>query len=622
MVGFNWILKIGYWYFFAYCLLHIEYYVLIYYFLYNKMFRTHNCGELTKENEGNELTLSGWVNKKRDLGGLVFIDLRDRYGITQVTFGPDEENLLKVAETLGNEYVIKVTGKVKIRDEKNVNKDIVTGEIELLANDLQILSTADPQPFEIFETNKEEAREDLRLKYRFLDLRRKKLQDNIKFRNDMVQYIHRYMQERDYLHIDTPILTSSSPEGARDFLVPSRLHPGKFYALPQAPQQYKQLLMVAGFDKYYQIAVCMRDEDPRADRSPGEFYQLDIETSFKTSEEFFAEMEPLFIELTEKLAGKKVKDKVLPRIPFKKAMEKYGSDRPDLRFDLFLNDVSDWAKKTEFKVFATAMHTRVLKVDEAVQYSRKEIDELEGYAKKLGAKGLAWMKYQDGKFDGGIAKFFTAEELAQLKSDLDIEKDCLLLFVADNWKVSCEALGRVRQILGKKLDLIDENVIAWAWIVDFPMFEQDPDTGKIDFAHNPFSLPQGGLEALNTIDPLDIKADQYDIIANGFELSSGAVRNYDKKTMLKAFEIVGYDQKYVEEKFGGMIAAFQYGAPPTCGFAPGIERMCMVLLGEDNIREVVAFPKNSRAEDLMMNAPSEVSEDQLAELGLKIVKKK
>jgi aspartyl-tRNA synthetase len=585
------------------------------------MFRTHTCGELKKLNEGEKVILSGWVNKKRDLGGLIFIDLRDRYGLTQITINPENTEVIKIGENLHYEYVIKVTGTVKVRDEKNFNKEMATGEIEVIADAMEILSTAEPQPFEIFATDKEEAKEELRLKYRYLDLRRKKLQDNIKFRNDMVQYIHKYMQGRDFLHIDTPILTSSSPEGARDFLVPSRLHPGKFYALPQAPQQFKQLLMVAGFDKYYQIAVCMRDEDPRADRSPGEFYQLDIETSFKTSEEFFAEMEPLFIELTENLTDKKVKDQKLPRIPFKEAMEKYGSDRPDLRFDLLIEDISEWAKKTGFNVFAKADFCRVLKVDAGVNFSRKEIDELETEAKKMGAKGLAWTKYSENKFDGGVAKFFNETELAELKEKLNIEKECLLLFIADDWKISCDALGRVRQVLGKKLNLIDENVIAWAWIVDFPMFEKDPATGKIDFAHNPFSLPQGGIEALNTMDPLDIKADQYDIVANGFELSSGAVRNYDKETMIKAFEIVGYDKEYVEKKFGGMLSAFAFGAPPTCGFAPGIERLCMVLLGEENIRNVIAFPKNNQAEDLMMNAPAEVSPEQLAELGLQVAKK-
>jgi len=585
------------------------------------MFRTHTCGELKKENEGEKVVVAGWVHKKRDLGGLIFIDLRDRYGITQVTINPENKEAIKIGESLHYEYVIKVSGIVNKREEKNINAEIPTGEIEVVADAIEILSKAEAQPFEVFETEKEEVKEELRLQYRYLDLRRKKLQDNIRFRNDMVQYIHHYMQHRNFLHIDTPILTSSSPEGARDFLVPSRLHPGKFYALPQAPQQYKQLLMVAGFDKYYQIAVCLRDEDPRADRSPGEFYQLDVETSFKTSAEFFEEMEPLFVELTENLTTKKVKDRRLPRIPFAEAMDKYGSDRPDLRFELLINNISEWAKKTSFNVFAQAEYCRAIVAEKGVDFSRKEIDELETQAKKMGAKGLAWTKYVDGKFDGGVAKFFSETESADLKNILEIKNNALILFVADNWKVSCDALGRIRQILGKKLNLIDENVIAWAWIVDFPMFEKDPISGKIDFAHNPFSLPQGGLEALNSQDPLTIKADQYDIIANGYELSSGAVRNYDKETMIKAFEIVGYDKEYVEKKFGGMLSAFAFGAPPTCGFAPGIERLCMVLLGEENIRNVIAFPKNNQAEDMMMNAPSEVSEEQLKELGIQIIKK-
>lgn len=586
------------------------------------MYRTHTCGELNKSLDGQEVVLSGWVHKSRDLGGLIFIDLRDRYGITQVTVDPENKEAHEVAEGLHYEYVIKVTGKVVARPDDMVNKELSTGEIEVCADKIEILSKAEPLPFEIFETSKEEVKEDLRLTYRFLDLRREPMQKNIMFRDRMVTHIRDYMHKKGYIHIDTPILTSSSPEGARDFLVPSRLHPGKFYALPQAPQQYKQLLMVAGFDKYFQIAPCMRDEDPRADRVPGEFYQLDVESSFLTSKEFQEEMEPLFFELTEDLAGKKAMSKPFVRIPYLDAMNKYGSDRPELRYELELQDVTSWGKETDFNVFKQADTVKVLVVPGGEGFSRKEIDdELAGEAKKLGAKGLAWMKFVDGTLDQGVAKFFNETNKEGLIKLLELKGNCVLLFVADKWKVAVESLGRVRNYVARKMDLIDENLIAWAWIVDFPMFEEDPETGKIDFGHNPFSMPIGGMKALMEQNPLDVRADQYDIIANGYELSSGAVRNYDKEIMYKAFEIAGYDQSVVNKKFGAMINSFKYGAPPTCGFAPGIERLIMVLLGIDNIREVVPFPKNSQAQDLMMGAPGEVDPQQLKELGIRMEKK-
>jgi aspartyl-tRNA synthetase len=583
------------------------------------MYRTHTCGQLNKELVGQEVTLSGWVHKRRDLGGLIFVDLRDRYGITQIVVNPDKVADYAIAESLKYEYIIKVTGEIVARDEKAVNKDLATGEIELMANSVEILSKAKPMPFEIFETDKGEEDEELRLKYRFLELRRERLKNNMIFRNKMLTHIRGFMESRDFLEINTPILTVSSPEGARDFLVPSRLHPGKFYALPQAPQQYKQLLMVAGFDRYYQIAPCMRDEDPRADRSPGEFYQLDCETSFMTSDEFFDLMEPLFIELTEKVAGKKVMQNPIPRIPFRECMETYGGDRPDLRFDLKIKEVTDWAKKTDFKVFNTADHVRVLVVPGGHEWSRKVIEqEFEDAAKRAHAKGLAWMKFVDGKFDGGVSKFFTAEQLEELKTSQNITENAILFFGADSWKISCTGLGAVRELAGDKLDLKDPDLIAWAWIVDFPMFEWDEKNAKVDFGHNPFSMPQGGLEALNTKEPLDILADQYDIIANGLELSSGAVRNKDPEVMYKAFEIAGYDKAAVDAKFGHMIRAFEYGAPPHCGFAPGIERLIMLLTNEPSIRSVMAFPKNQKAEEPMMGSPAEVDDAQLKELSLKI----
>ncbi|HBU07138.1 MAG TPA: aspartate--tRNA ligase [Candidatus Magasanikbacteria bacterium] len=596
------------------------------------MYRTHTCGELTKKQAGEEVMLSGWVHKHRKMGGLMFVDLRDRYGITQVVFNPDQMSNFDVAEGLKYEYVISVKGKVENRKSENVNKELATGEIELIASEVKIISKAKTLPFEIFDARKEEEDEELRLKYRYLELRREKLKNNILFRAKMVKQIREYMDSRGFIDIATPILTVSSPEGARDFLIPSRIHPGKFYALPQAPQQYKQLLMVAGFDRYYQIAACMRDEDPRADRSPGEFYQLDCETSFLEREEFFNLMEPLFIELTEKLTGKKVWQKPFPRIPFKEVMETYGSDRPDLRFDLKIANVSEWAKQTDFKVFKDAEFIRVLAVPGGENFTRKEIDEeFTDKAKRAGAKGLAWMKYLDGKFDGGVAKFFSEEQLKQLEQLVSLKQNSILFFSADNWRVSCLALGGVRDLAGDKLNLKDPNLIAWAWIVDFPMFEWSPEKestdslgasdkkGGIDFGHNPFSMPQGGLEALNTKDPLDILADQYDIIANGLELSSGAVRNMDPEIMYKAFAIAGYTKEQVNKKFGHMIDAFEFGAPPHCGFAPGIERLVMLLLGEKNIRSVVPFPKNQKAEEPMVGSPSEVDEKQLKDLHIKIV---
>jgi aspartyl-tRNA synthetase len=586
-------------------------------------YRTHTCGELSSKEVGKEVKLSGWVNKRRDLGGLVFVDLRDRYGITQIVFNPEILSNFKLAESLKYEFVIQVTGDVVARDVKTINKELSTGEIEIHAKDLVILSEAKPMPFEIFETKKGEEDEDLRLKYRFLELRRERLKENILFRAKMESYIRNFMEERDFVNVATPILTVSSPEGARDFLVPSRLHAGKFYALPQAPQQYKQLLMVAGFDKYYQIAPCMRDEDPRADRSPGEFYQLDVETSFTTQDEFFELMEPLFVELTEKVAGKKVLQKPFPRISYKDAMNKYGSDRPDLRYLLEIQDVTEWGNSTDFNVFKTAENIKVLVVEGGDKFTRKEIDEeFTDVAKRAHAQGLAWMKFVEGKFEGGVSKFFTEIELNSLLKKLNLTENSILFFVADKWKVVCEALGAVRILSAEKKNLVDENVIAWTWIVNFPMYEWNEDANRVDFGHNPFSMPQGGMEALKTEKPLDILAYQYDIVANGLELSSGAVRNKDPEIMYKAFEIAGYTKEDVNKKFGHMINAFEYGAPPHCGFAPGIERLVMLLRGEKSIRSVIPFPKNQKAEEPMMGSPAEVSNAQLKELHIKVDKSK
>lgn len=583
-------------------------------------YRTHTCGELTARQVGEEVKLSGWVHKRRDFGGVVFVDLRDRYGLTQVVFHPDTMADFARAQDLKYEYVITVVGTVVAREAKAVNAEMATGEIEIQAKTLQVISAAKTLPFEIFDARKEEEDEELRLKYRFLELRREHLKNNILFRAKMVSHIRAFMEARDFIDIATPILTVSSPEGARDFLVPSRLHPGKFYALPQAPQQYKQLLMVAGFDRYYQIAPCMRDEDPRADRSPGEFYQLDVETSFLHPDEFFNLMEPLFVELTEKVAGKIVQQKPFPRIPYREVMETYGTDRPDLRFELKIQDVTEWAQATGFKVFAAAEKIRALVVPGGAAFSRAEIEnEYTGAATRAKAKGLAWLKFVNGAFDGSSAKFFTASELEVLGARLNVPEGSIILFVADTWEVSAKALGAVRSLLGEKLQLADPNVIAWAWVVDFPFYEWNADEKKVEFAHNPFSMPQGGLEALETKNPLDILANQYDIIANGLELSSGAVRNMDPNIMYKAFEIAGYGREVVDRKFGHMIKAFEFGAPPHCGFAPGVDRLLMLLLGEKNIRGVIPFPKNQRAEEPMVGSPSEVETKQLQELHIKVV---
>ena len=581
-------------------------------------YRSHTCGQLTKKEAGEEVQLAGWVHKRRDLGGLIFVDLRDRYGITQLVLNPDLLDDFSVAEGLKYEYIISVRGKVVKRSKETVNKNIDTGEIELHVTELEVLSKAAVMPFEIFETQKGEEDEELRLKYRFLELRRERLKKNILFRAKMVAHIRSYMESRDFVDIATPILTVSSPEGARDFLVPSRLHPGKFYALPQAPQQYKQLLMVGGLDRYYQIAPCMRDEDPRADRSPGEFYQLDCETSFMTQDEFFELMEPMFYELTEKVAGKKLQEKPFPRIAYKDVMNRFGSDRPDLRFELELTDVSEWGSNTKFEVFKKAESIKCLHVPGGAAFSRKEITDIyEDMAKRHHAKGLAWMKFEQGGFAGPIKKFFTGVELNDLQEMLSPEEGSIIFFVADSWQVSCEALGAVRHLVGKNMELADPDTVAWAWVVDFPMYEKDNDTGKIDFSHNPFSMPQGGIDALENKDPLDILAFQYDIIANGLELSSGGVRNKDPEIMYKAFEVAGHSKEQVDARFGHMIRAFEYGAPPHCGFAPGIERLAMLLLGEDNIRAVVPFPKNQKAEEPMMGSPGDVDKEQLKELHLK-----
>lgn len=590
------------------------------------MYRSHTCDDLRKEHVGQQVTLSGWVHSRRDHGGVIFIDLRDMYGLTQVTFNPDNsKEALAIAETLRSEFVIKVTGEVVARPDAMVNDKIDTGEIEVMVSDVEILGKSKPLPFEI--DTEQDVNEEVRLKYRFLDLRRERMKQNLLFRGRVIKAIRDWCYANGFTEFETPILTASSPEGARDYLVPSRIHPGMFYALPQAPQQYKQMLMMSGFDKYFQIAPCFRDEDPRADRSPGEFYQLDMETSFLTQEEFFQLVEPLFVELSEKFGGdKKIMKAPFPRIPYKQAMLEYGSDKPDLRFEMKIQDITDLVKGCGFKVFADAAESGVVRcvvAEGASEFPRSTIDELTEFAQTHGAKGLAYIVLEkDGNLKSPILKFLGEDLVKKIVDQVGAKAGDIIFFGADKESIAANVLGQVRVALAKKLNIIDTSLLAWAWIVDFPMFEFDEKEQKIDFGHNPFSMPQGGMQALEEKDPLDVLAYQYDIVCNGVELSSGAVRNYDREVMHKAFGIVGYTPEQVDTEFAGMLSAFDYGAPPTCGFAPGIERTIMVLRDEPNIREITAFPKNGKAQDLLMGAPSMVKPEQLKELSLKLDIKK
>jgi aspartyl-tRNA synthetase len=577
---------------------------------------------------GEKISLSGWVNSRRDHGGVIFIDLRDHTGLIQLAVHPENKEAFSVADKCRDEFVIRAEGEVLKRDDGLVNPNIPTGAVEVKAENITILNTSKPLPFQVAHGHGEEVEinEDVRLKYRFLDLRRQKMQAMLKKRHMMVQIIHKYMTDHGFIEITTPILTSSSPEGARDFLVPSRLHPGKFYALPQAPQQFKQLLMVGGLPKYYQIAPCFRDEDPRADRSPGEFYQLDLEIAFADKDEIvFEEMEPLFVTLTENFAQKKCMQKPFPRIPFLEAMDFYGTDKPDLRFEMKMVNLTEDLKNTGFSVFANAIKNggtvKAICCQGGSKLSRSQIDELTEMVKKEGAGGLAYIVYDNGDSKGlrsPILKFLSEDETKSIISKTHAAPGDIIFFGADKKEIVNKVLGKLRDKLGDIFGLKDPNIIAWAWITDFPMYEYNEKEKKIDFMHNPFSMPQGGLEALNKMDPLDIRAYQYDIIANGLELSSGAIRNYNPEIMYKAFEIVGYGKEVVDKKFGAMIRAFEYGAPPHGGFAPGVDRMLMLFENEPNIREVIAFPKNGSAEDVMMSAPGDVEEKQLKELHIRL----
>ncbi len=582
------------------------------------MYRTKTCGELNIHNVDEVVELSGWIQKIRNLGGMIFIDLRDEFGITQIVI--NDEKMQQEAKEWNTESCIHIKGKVVERSSKN-NK-IPTGEIEVVASQVEILGKCkNVLPFEI--NNNQEVREDLRLEYRFLDLRNEKLHNNILLRSKILKTLREKMDELDFTEIQTPILANSSPEGARDYLVPSRLNPGEFYALPQAPQQFKQLLMVSGFNKYYQIAPCFRDEDPRADRAPGEFYQLDFEMSFATQEDVFKVMEEVVPYTFKKFTNWKVDEGPFIRIPYKEAMEKYGIDKPDLRNPLIIQDVTDIFKNSDFNAFK-GKTVKAIVVPNGATQGRKFFDKMGEFAttEEVGAKGLAWTKIeQDDSVTGGIAKFITSDIKGKLEKQIGAEKNSAIFFIADELEKAQKIAGLVRIELGKRLELIEKDVYKFCFIVDFPMYELS-DEGTIDFSHNPFSMPQGGLEALETKNPLDILAYQYDLVCNGYEMASGAVRNHNPETMVKAFEIAGYTEEDVKNRFGALYNAFQYGTPPHAGAAPGVDRMVMLIADSQNIREVIAFPKNKKARDLLMRAPSVVSEQQLKDVHIELRKNK
>ncbi len=580
-------------------------------------YRTHNCGELNISNVGQVVKLSGWVQRIRNLGAMQFIDLRDQFGITQIVVADDD--VKKKTENVVTECVICIDGTVVERSNKNTK--IPTGEIEVTANDIIILGKCKSElPFEI---NSEKAdinavREDLRLEYRFLDLRNEKIHNILLLRSQVMQTLRAKMYELGFPEIQTPILANSSPEGARDYIVPSRLHPGEFYALPQAPQQFKQLLMVSGFDKYFQIAPCFRDEDPRADRAPGEFYQVDFEMSFADQEDVFNVLQELFISTFRKHTNWKVDDGPFVRIPYREAMEKYGIDKPDLRNPLIIQDVTKLFEGTDFNAFKDKT-IKAIVVPNGAEQGRKFFDNMGEYAQQeLEAKGLAWVKIEaDGSLNGGISKFITEEIKEGLENEFGAKSNDAIFFIADEFQKAQKIAGGVRIELGKRLDLIEKEVYKFCLITDFPMYELS-DEGKIDFNHNPFSMPQGGMDALLNKDPLDIVAYQFDVVCNGYEMASGAVRNHDPELMVKAFEIAGYTEKDVETRFGALYKAFQYGTPPHAGAAPGLDRMIMLIADSQNIREVIAFPKNKKARDVLMNSPSVVSKEQLDDVHIKV----
>lgn len=587
-------------------------------FAVNK-YRTHTCGQLSAKNTGNIVRLSGWVHTRRDHGGLIFIDLRDKWGIVQLTFHPDKLEPFQIADRLRSEDVVCVTGEVIARPPDMINKNISTGSIEIAVQAVEILSKAKTPPFAVAKD--EDINEELRLQYRFLDLRHPRLQTVLRTRHQFIRYIRDYMSDQGFTEVQTPILANSSPEGARDFLVPSRLYPGQFYALPQAPQQFKQLLMVGGLDRYFQIAPCFRDEDPRADRSAGDFYQLDLEMSFVEQEDVFQVVEPLMVELTEKFSGKKIISSPFARLPWREAMAKYGSDKPDLRFDLFIHDVSTFVRDCKFKVFADAVAhqgiVHALHVPGGAKFTRKDLTDLTAVATAAGASGLAHILVKD-KPVSPIIKHLGESATQAIIQHLNAKSGDAIFFGAGLFQPVSVALGQVRNAAAAKLNLKDPSKAAWVWITDFPMYEYNADAKKIDFSHNPFSMPQGGLSALESKDPTEILAYQYDLVFNGYEISSGAIRNHHPEIMYKAFAIAGYSRAQVDKKFGGMIRAFSYGAPPHGGIAPGVDRLLFLLLNLPSIRDIYAFPKDSKAKDLMMNAPSPVTPQQLRDLHITV----
>lgn len=575
-------------------------------------YRTHNCNELTLDNLNERVSLAGWVDTIRDHGGVAFIDLRDQYGITQVVVNDDS-----LMNGIRKESVISVSGTVVKRDEETVNKKLKTGELEVKVDTVEILGECTENlPFDISEST--DTREEVRLTYRFLDLRNKKVHDNIMFRSQVVSFLREKMTSLGFTEITTPILTCSSPEGARDYIIPSRKHEGKFYALPQAPQQFKQLLMVSGFDKYFQIAPCFRDEDARADRSPGEFYQLDFEMAFATQEDVFAVAEDVLYDTFTKFGGgKKVSPAPFRKIPFEEAMLKYGTDKPDLRNPLEICDLSKFFEDVEFKPFQKKP-VRGIVAPGCAKMSKSFFEKMLEYALSIGMKGLGYLTVlEDGSFKGPIAKFLTDEKKAELTEMLSLKTDDTLFFICDREKVVDQLAGQIRTALGERMDIIDKDRFELCFITDFPMYERNEE-GNLDFTHNPFSMPQGGMDALINDDPLTIKAYQYDIVCNGVELSSGAVRNHRPDIMVKAFEMAGYTAEEVEKRFGALFHAFHYGAPPHAGMAPGVDRMIMLLKDEENIREVIAFPMNSNAQDMLLGAPGTVTEQQLREVHIKL----
>jgi aspartyl-tRNA synthetase len=582
-------------------------------------YRSHTCGALRASHIDQTARLSGWCHRIRDHGGLLFIDLRDHYGLTQCVVDPDSP-AFRDAEKLRSEWVVRIDGKVRRRPEGTENPELPTGEVELYVSEIEVLGPSGELPLPVF--GEQEYPEDIRLKYRFLDLRREKLHQNIMTRGAIVDAMRKRMKDQGFFEFQTPILTASSPEGARDFLVPSRIHPGRFYALPQAPQQYKQLLMMSGFDRYFQIAPCFRDEDPRADRLPGEFYQLDVEMSFVTQDDVFAAMEPVITGVFEDFAKGKPVTKSWPRIPFAEALRKYGSDKPDLRNPIVMQDVSEHFRGSGFKVFARMLEdpkNQVWAIPAAGGGSRAFCDRMNSWAQGEGQPGLGYIMWREGGEGAGpLANNIGPERTAAIRDALGLKEGDAAFFVAGDpdkfWKFS----GLARTKLGEELNLIDADRFELAWVVDFPMYEYNEDDKKIDFSHNPFSMPQGGLEALQTQDPLTIKAFQYDITCNGYEIASGGIRNHRPEAMVKAFEIAGYGENDVVERFGGMYRAFQYGAPPHGGMAAGVDRIVMLLCGTTNLREISLFPMNQRAEDLMMGAPSEVTPKQLRELHIRL----